>query len=596
METSLIDIDELLRGLKSTLPPTCETTSCWGALLTGGAQCTPGFELGKLHFKNKYCDNCRESILVPIEQIRALTPELMAGVSNRRSEGFWNVAPASMGGGMYRIVNNTATCTGPWLAIFQNVPPPLSWLPIPQQWMVGSTHVRLCVAKGTLVPAASLRSGHPQSSSKRRKLDGAPIGDHGSPADPPASPVPPCWSAGSGDQPSPACSSSTAWQVYPSADDATDTLLDDTPVYASPVVAFGATLDSAAAAEAEAAAEAAAARAESTAAWSTHHQLDLAGLGATASSPAIPAAVTVTSPCMYMLEGRAAVPPLMRAGPDMDDSATSSASSFVVSSRVSSRPSSVPGGSSLRSWTKDSNEPAPSGRLQVSGLHAAHAQAASAASAMLEEGRLSEEQREIIAAQLQQTLQMQAQLEEWSLAHGRLEGIVDSSPSSVHREATSGGAEGGARAPSTGVDEARSVSPWHPRAGSDRQSASDSGRQSASDSDRRSTSDSDRRTASHSHSSAVRRPFVLERAKTQGFPTKGREEMTRPKPKLNRGRTESAILDAEERINRLRSGLHNMLIGRPWRGRAVRPAPSLATTIKVAYHRDGHRVQPTTPP
>ena len=68
--------------------------------------------------------------MVPLSQIRALTTEQTQHASNRRSEGFWNVAPASMGGGLYRIVNNTATCTGPWLAIFRDAPPDLEWAPI----------------------------------------------------------------------------------------------------------------------------------------------------------------------------------------------------------------------------------------------------------------------------------------------------------------------------------------------------------------------------------------------------------------------------------------------------------------------------------
>ena len=100
--------------------------------------------------------------MVPLSQIRALSPEQMQHASNRRSEGFWNAAPASMGGGHYRIVNNTATCVGPWLAIFRDTPPQLEWLPIPGNWIVDGA-VRLCVAKGTLVPATTLRSGHPQA-------------------------------------------------------------------------------------------------------------------------------------------------------------------------------------------------------------------------------------------------------------------------------------------------------------------------------------------------------------------------------------------------------------------------------------------------
>ena len=108
---------------------------------------------------------CRQCIMVPLSQIRALSPEQMQHASNQRSEGFWNQAPASMGCGPYRIVNNTSTCIGPWLAIFRDTADPDQlgprWLPISTNWIVEGS-VRLCVAKGTLVPASMLRSGHPQ--------------------------------------------------------------------------------------------------------------------------------------------------------------------------------------------------------------------------------------------------------------------------------------------------------------------------------------------------------------------------------------------------------------------------------------------------
>ena len=36
-------------------------------------------------------------------------------------------APANMGGAYFRIINNTAICNGPWLALFRDAPPPLHW-------------------------------------------------------------------------------------------------------------------------------------------------------------------------------------------------------------------------------------------------------------------------------------------------------------------------------------------------------------------------------------------------------------------------------------------------------------------------------------
>ena len=42
-----------------------EMPACWGAELHGGAGCSPGFVPGKLHFKNKFCDNCRAEVRMP---------------------------------------------------------------------------------------------------------------------------------------------------------------------------------------------------------------------------------------------------------------------------------------------------------------------------------------------------------------------------------------------------------------------------------------------------------------------------------------------------------------------------------------------------
>ncbi len=101
-------------------------TTCWGALL-GDVECTPDFVPGKLHFKNKFCHSCREGILVPLAQVRAISAEQAAYFINRFSKGFWNNAPVSMGGGQYRIINNTAGCVAPLMALFSGQPPQLDW-------------------------------------------------------------------------------------------------------------------------------------------------------------------------------------------------------------------------------------------------------------------------------------------------------------------------------------------------------------------------------------------------------------------------------------------------------------------------------------
>jgi hypothetical protein len=130
----------LLSRMQSAFPPgktsdletsalVVNTNQCWGAQLqlNCGAGCTPGFLPGKLHFKSKFCDHCRGSIMVPLDRVRALSAELAACFVNKRSEGFWNSAPKSMGGGQYRILNNTAGSIGPWIALFRDQPPNFNW-------------------------------------------------------------------------------------------------------------------------------------------------------------------------------------------------------------------------------------------------------------------------------------------------------------------------------------------------------------------------------------------------------------------------------------------------------------------------------------
>ena len=109
------------------MQPNMPYSACWGAELNGGVRCPPDFVPGKLHFKNNFCDNCRDGIMVPVAHVRALSAEQAACFTNKRSKGFWNHAPANLGGGQYRIINNTAGCIGPWLAVFQSNPPHLAW-------------------------------------------------------------------------------------------------------------------------------------------------------------------------------------------------------------------------------------------------------------------------------------------------------------------------------------------------------------------------------------------------------------------------------------------------------------------------------------
>ena len=105
-----------------------ECSACWGAPFSGGVRCPPDFVPGKLHFKNKFCNHCRNAITVPLTHVRALNQAQAMAFINKRSEGFWNHAPANMGGGQYRIINNTAGCIGPWLALFRDAAPYTEWL------------------------------------------------------------------------------------------------------------------------------------------------------------------------------------------------------------------------------------------------------------------------------------------------------------------------------------------------------------------------------------------------------------------------------------------------------------------------------------
>ena len=105
----------------------------------------PNFVPGKLHFKNKFCANCRGCLPVPLTHVRALSREQAIPFVNRRTEGFWNIAPASTGGGAYRVVNNTAGCVGPWLVLFREAAPPdLQTSVIPEQWANAAMGYRRC--------------------------------------------------------------------------------------------------------------------------------------------------------------------------------------------------------------------------------------------------------------------------------------------------------------------------------------------------------------------------------------------------------------------------------------------------------------------
>ena len=112
-----------------TVVPTPGSSTCWGAVMAGTTDnCIEGFQSGQNHFKNKFCSRCRDRMNVPITRVRALTPELAAAlnISYKKTAGFWKEAPPACGGGLMRVVNNTSSCLGPWLAIYKEAPPSLA--------------------------------------------------------------------------------------------------------------------------------------------------------------------------------------------------------------------------------------------------------------------------------------------------------------------------------------------------------------------------------------------------------------------------------------------------------------------------------------
>ena len=142
-------------------PKPCENAAadCWGAVLSGThAKCTPGFQIGAGHFKNKFCGRCTRGVEVPLSRVRACTTELAAAlsVSSKQQPGFWKASPAAYGGVRMRLVNNTMQCLGPWLACYEGTPPALDWAEMPSEWVDHTAQtITLMISKGTLVPAAN---------------------------------------------------------------------------------------------------------------------------------------------------------------------------------------------------------------------------------------------------------------------------------------------------------------------------------------------------------------------------------------------------------------------------------------------------------
>ena len=102
------DVDDFMFSVMGTSDAGVER--CWGAQVSGNFQyCTPGFRIGKGHFKNKFCLNCRtEGILVSAACIRRTRPSCK--LKNEQHNGFWNYEQHH--GFRFRLINQTADCSG----------------------------------------------------------------------------------------------------------------------------------------------------------------------------------------------------------------------------------------------------------------------------------------------------------------------------------------------------------------------------------------------------------------------------------------------------------------------------------------------------
>ena len=126
--------------------------TCWGALIKGDpSQCTPGFVVGKSHFKNKVCSGCRaDGIVVSASRLRiCLSPDML---QNQLNMGLWSRTKSA---GRYRLINQTAGCKGGAMLLSAGVEAPTSteFAMLPANLVDGQGMVKLLVSKGTLVPA-----------------------------------------------------------------------------------------------------------------------------------------------------------------------------------------------------------------------------------------------------------------------------------------------------------------------------------------------------------------------------------------------------------------------------------------------------------
>lgn len=151
--TDLIDDDELIdQHSLGTLLDSMSDSGCWGMHLSGD-ECTPGFQVGQGHFKNKFCAHCRQhGFSIAATRVCTVTPALRERFKNTNGRSVWTAGS--------RVVNQTAKCTGPSAIIFKDeVPAELTSeaTACPSEWVrthvaTGEECIQFVVSKGTLVP------------------------------------------------------------------------------------------------------------------------------------------------------------------------------------------------------------------------------------------------------------------------------------------------------------------------------------------------------------------------------------------------------------------------------------------------------------
>ncbi len=116
-----------------------ETSPCWGALFSGNSngsehrhsRCTGSVSSAgnkKMSFPDRFCAACRhpDGFLVPTDRVRALKIHIGEPVlTNSRTTGAWTVGQMS-GSPPFRVANNTLSCVGPNLVIFESPLPVVS--------------------------------------------------------------------------------------------------------------------------------------------------------------------------------------------------------------------------------------------------------------------------------------------------------------------------------------------------------------------------------------------------------------------------------------------------------------------------------------